>query len=52
MKNDELEIVPGVIGEPLFTPKEYEAFREWWREEVAPQIRELEDQHAKDWPFG
>ena len=52
MKNDELEIVPGVVWEPLFTPKEYEAFREWWREVVVPELRKLEEQHAKDWPFG
>jgi hypothetical protein len=45
MKTD-IELVPGVEWEPLFTPEEYEAFRQWWREHVVPELERLEEMHC------
>lgn len=36
------ELIPGVESRPLFTPEEYEMFREHWDREVVPKLKELE----------
>jgi hypothetical protein len=40
----DLEIVPGVKGEPLFkSQEEYEAFRKSFHDDVAPELEKLEE---------
>ena len=45
MSENKFELAPGIKGEPLFTPEEYDKFRKWWREEMVPEIRKLEELH-------
>ena len=46
----EFELVPGVQWEPLFTPEQYEKFRQDWYETIIPELRELDRRRALDNP--
>jgi hypothetical protein len=42
MKPEELELIPGVKMEPLFSDEEYQAFRERFIEAMTPKLEEIQ----------
>ena len=39
-----IQLLPlGVKSEPLFTPKQYEQFRQDWQETVVPELERLDE---------
>jgi len=37
-KYTEIELIPAHPGHQLFTPEEYEEYKEWWQKVVVPLI--------------
>lgn len=46
---EEIELIPGNAGAPLFTPEAYERFLEWWQEEVVPELKVWDQKRAAAW---
>jgi hypothetical protein len=38
---------PGVKSEPLFTPEQYEQFRQDWQKNVVPELEKHEEAHQR-----